>query len=231
VHPPPINCRTKAFELFARQMPVVDTTEGLMRAAVAISMHELPRADPADVDHQIQRLADRVRKRLRSRNVHAVLAHLHDVLFAEEGFAGNVDDYYNVTNSYLPVVLDTRRGIPISLTMLYKFVAERLGLPVEGVNAPGHFLARVVSRSERMLVDPFYGGRVMTDDEAFERIRQATGQRIPPDKWLLKPATHVAWLARMLTNVQNIFAAQARQKDLAAMVELRGLLGTGRAGE
>jgi regulator of sirC expression with transglutaminase-like and TPR domain len=210
-------------------MPVVDTTEGLMRAAVAISMHQLARADPADVDHQIQRLADRVRRRLRSRNVHAVLAHLHDVLFTEEGFAGNVDDYHNVTNSYLPVVLDTRRGIPISLTLLYKLVAERLGLPVEGVNAPGHFLARVVSRAERMLVDPFYGGRVMTDDEAFERIRQVTGQRVPPDKRLLKPATHQQWLTRMLTNVQNILAAQARQKDLAAMVELRGLLGTGRA--
>jgi regulator of sirC expression with transglutaminase-like and TPR domain len=209
-------------------MPVVDTTEGLMRAAVAIAMHELPRANPEDVDRQIQHLADRVRRRLRSRSVHAVLAHLHEVLFAEEGFSGNVDDYYNVWNSYLPAVLDTRRGIPISLTLVYKLVAERLGLPVEGVNAPGHFLARVVSRSERMLVDAFYGGRVMTDDEAFERIRQVTGQPVPPDKRLLRPATHVEWLARMLTNVQNIFAAQARQKDLAAMVELRGLLGTGR---
>ena len=65
--------------------------------------------------------------------MHAVLAHLHEVLFDEEGFAGNVDDYYNVANSYLPVVLETRRGIPISLTLLYKLVAERLGLPVQGV--------------------------------------------------------------------------------------------------
>ncbi len=209
-------------------MPVIDTTEGLMRAAVAISMHEIPAADPVAVDGQIQRLADRVRRRLRSRNVHAVLAHLHEVMFDEEGFAGNVDDYYNVVNSYLPVVLDTRRGIPISLTLLYKLVAERLGLPVQGVNTPGHFLGRVVSRAENMLVDPFYGGRVMTDEEAFERIRQVTGQPIPADQRLLKPATHQQWVARLLTNTQAIFAQQARQEDLAAMVELRGLLGTGR---
>ncbi len=231
VNPPPVNCRPKAFELFARQMPVVETTEGLMRAAVAISMHELADVDPDDVDRQIQRLSDRVRRRLHGRNLHAVLAHLHEVLFDEEGFAGNVDDYYNPKNSYLSVVMETRRGIPISLTLLYKLIAERLGLPVQGVNAPGHFLARVVSRSEKMLVDPFYGGRVITDKEAFERIREVTGQRVPADPRLLEPATHLQWLARILTNVQNNFAQQARRKALAAMVELRGLLGTGRAGE
>jgi regulator of sirC expression with transglutaminase-like and TPR domain len=228
VNPSPVHCRPKAFELFARQMPVLDTTEGLLRAAVAISMHEIPGADPAEVDQQIQRLADRVRRRLRSRNVHAVLAHLHEVLFDEEGFAGNVDDYYNVANSYLPVVLETHRGIPISLTLLYKLVAERLGLPVQGVNAPGHFLGRVVSRAEKMLIDPFYGGRVMTDTEAFERIRQVTGQPIPADMRLLKPATHVQWVARLLANIQHIFTQQARQEDLAAMVELHGLLEAGR---
>lgn len=231
VNPPPVYCRPKAFELFARQMPVVDTTEGLFRAAIAISMHELEDIEPNDVDRQIQQLSDRVRRRLHSRNVHAVLAHLHEVLFDEEGFAGNVDDYYNPMNSYLSVVLETRRGIPISLTLLYKLIAERLGLPVQGVNAPGHFLARVVSRSEKMLVDPFYGGRVMTDSEAFERIREVTGQPVPSDPNLLKPATHVQWLARILTNIQNIFARQARQQDLAAMIELRGLLGTGRAAD
>ena len=209
-------------------MPVVDTNEGLLRAAVAISMHELADANPDDVDRQIQEIADRVRRRLHGRSVHAVLAHLHEVLFDEEGFAGNVDDFYNVTNSYLPVVLSTRRGIPISLTLLYKLIAERLGLPVQGVNAPGHFLARVVSRSETMLIDPFYGGRMMTDDEAFDRIRQVTGQPVPADKRLLKPASHLGWLTRMLTNIQNIMAQQARPEDLSAMVELRGLLGTGR---
>ena len=69
------------------------------------------------------------------------------VLFEEEGFAGNLERYYNALNSYLPVVLNARRGLPIVLGLIYKAVGESAGLLVEGINAPGHFLVRIETDS------------------------------------------------------------------------------------
>jgi regulator of sirC expression with transglutaminase-like and TPR domain len=77
---------------------------------------------------------------------------------------GNATDYYNPRNSYLPLVLKTREGLPITLTLVYKCVLDGLGLTVHGINAPGHFMAGVESADAdgaepaRMLVDPFEGG-------------------------------------------------------------------------
>jgi len=224
----PVHCRPEAFELFAAQVPVIETGEGLLRAAVAMAMHELDRATPAAVEARLQGLADRVRSRVRSTQAEAVLAHAHDVLFEEEGFAGNTEHYYLPINSYLPTVLETRRGLPITLTLIYKNVIERLGVRVQGINAPGHFLAGVQvgpgADSPPMLVDPFSGGQVLSREEAFTRIDQTAGAMVPRSDRLLSPATHRQWLARMLFNLQHVFARNARPNDMAAMLELAGLL-------
>ena len=70
------------------------------------------------------------RSRVRGQQPQAMLAHLHALLFEEEGFSGNVDDYYNTANNLIPIVLKTRRGLPITLSLVYKNVAGRLGIPV-----------------------------------------------------------------------------------------------------
>lgn len=220
----PVHCWPDAYYRFAQQVPRIETTDGLLRAAIAVSMHELRDADPELVPQRLQFLADRVRGRFRSKHHEAVLAHLHQVLFEEERFIGNLDDYYNPANSYLPMVLETRRGIPISLTLLYKVVAEQLGLRAEGINAPGHFLARVEDRRGSMLIDPFSGGRAMTEEEAIQRVEEVIGQSLPPGETYLQPATHRQWINRMLTNLKNIFSTQNRRDDVAAMSELQDLL-------
>ena len=222
--PRPDYCRPAAFDLFRRQLPQIESTGSLLRAAVAISMHELDEASPEAVQEQIESLAALARARLQSNQVQAILAHLHEVLFEEVGFAGNDQDYYNPENSYLSRVLATRRGIPISLALIYKAVAEELNLHVLGVNCPGHFLARVVSEEGTMLVDPFFGGRAMTDEEAFRRIEQMSGRSVPHRAELLHGATHRQWLARMLANLHRVFAEQGRREDQAAMMELAALL-------
>jgi regulator of sirC expression with transglutaminase-like and TPR domain len=159
---------------------------------------------------------------------------LHDVLFDVAGFAGNVDDYYNPANSYLPEVLRTRRGLPITLALIYKCVAEGVGLAARGINTPGHFLvavqspeavggARVASRPW-MYVDPFYGGGVLDPQEVWRRVAEATGRDEPPSPHWLAPATHRQWLARMLNNLQAVFAHTGRERDLYAMQELQDLL-------
>src|SRR4029078_3850669 len=141
----PAYCRAAAFDAFAREIPRINSTSGLFRAAFAIARHEQPDADVEQAVATIAELADTVGRRVHSANEDAKLAHLHDVLFDVVGFVGNVDDYYNPANSYLPEVLRTHRGLPISLVLIYKCVAERIGLDVRGINSPGHFLAAVRS--------------------------------------------------------------------------------------
>jgi len=220
----PVHCRRKAHEVFRAQLADLDAPGALLRAAVAISMHEMPEGDPAAVESRIDEYAARVCERVKTGEARAYLAHLHAVLFDEEGFRGDEASYYDPQNSYLPVVLERKRGLPIALTLLYKEVGERVGLHVEGVNAPGHFLAAVEADGRRMLVDPFGAGRVMTRDEAFARIARVSGRALPPDDDLLRPASPRHWLARMIENLIRVFSQRDRDRDAAAMIELRSLL-------
>lgn len=224
----PAYCRPIAHDAFRHGLGRLDEPEGLAIAAAAIALHENPELPISLTLEGINKLADAVQNRLQSDTDEARLAHLHDVLFDIAGFHGDTENYYDAANSYLPLVLRTKRGIPISLTLVYKLVAERVGLRVEGVNAPGHFLACVACREntgERsMYVDPFYGGGLLTIDEAFERLRAATGQPLEADAALLRPASPRAWLSRMLLNLQAIFAHGGNQRDLFAMQELQACL-------
>ena len=129
----PAYCNPSAFAAFAEEIPRVDTTGGLFRAAFAISRHEKPGADVEQGAATIAELADTVRRRVRSENPQAKLAHLHDVLFDVAGFVGNVEDYYNPANSYLPDVLSTRRGMSINR---YSPFDARYQLSSDGVAEP-----------------------------------------------------------------------------------------------
>lgn len=220
----PDYCRRDAYDLFASQLAGIDSVESLLLAAIAIAMHAL---DDVSAEVELRRLRDlsaAVRSRVRRNDPQALLAHLHEVLFEEEGFIGNHDDYYSPLNSYLPAVLASKRGIPITLTLVYKAVAEQVGLPVDGVNAPGHFLARVHVGQDVMLVDTYSRGKVLTSEEAYQRIEEVTRRPVQRTPELLQTATHRQWLARMLANLRNIFSTTGRNADLAAMNELRALL-------
>ena len=217
-------CRPGAYELFAAQLSGAPSTDALVRGAVAISMHELDDADLGQVESNLDRLASIVRLRARSGTLESKLAHLHDVLFDEQGFIGNTRDYYNPLNSYLPAVIQTRMGLPITLSLIYKAVGERVGLSIEGINAPGHFMASVQTESGLLYVDAFDSGRALTREEAFIRIEAATGVPAERNDALLRPASNRQWLNRMMSNLQNIFAQTSRQRDLAAMAELQALL-------
>lgn len=228
----PAYCRAAAYDAFAIEIPRVDTTTGLFRAAFAIARHEQPDADVVQAERTIAELADTVRRRVHSPMVDAKLAHLHDVLFDVVGFVGNVEDYYNPANSYLPDVLRTLRGLPITLVLIYKCVAERIGLDVRGINSPGHFLAAVsgdelastTTKPSWMYVDPFYGGQILHREEVCRRIADTTGRELIDASQGLEPATHRKWLSRMLNNLQAIFAHTGRERDLYAMQELQELV-------
>jgi regulator of sirC expression with transglutaminase-like and TPR domain len=229
----PAYCRPPAYAAFATELPHIETSRGLLRAACAIALHERPNDEIDSVETALANLAETVRRRVRSPSVEARLAHLHDVLFDVVGLRGNVEDYYNPANSYIADVLRTKHGLPITLTLIYKCVGEDIGLTVHGINSPGHFLAAVECpatgqtashQNSLMYVDPFYGGGLLTEDDVFDRITETTGQETPRSRGLLSRATGRQWLERMLANLQAVFASIGRERDLLAMQELQALL-------
>src|SRR5579862_267528 len=218
-------CSPDAFKLLARQVDVISSPDALLHGAIAISMHHMEDVDPAAVDSQLQKLADTVRKRVKGNQVQALLAHLHEVLFDEAGFIGNSDDYYNPSNSYLPAVLATKRGLPITLSLVYKIVAQRLGLRTWGVGLPGHFLVAVEEAPTKLLlIDTFSKGRILTPDEAHERMRDLFGPEMEWTEEMLRPASNRHWLTRILQNLLNVFGSTGHYADVAAVLEMEMLL-------
>ncbi len=220
----PLCCGPAAFELMQRQVSSLESPDALLNGSIAIAMHQLEHVEPTRVDRVLQSYADTVRGKVKGSQPQAMLAHLHEYLFEEQGIAGNTDDYYNTSNSYLPMVLETKTGLPITLSLVYKIVAERVGLRVHGVGLPGHFMVAVEEENCAMLIDPFCGGRMLTPDEAAERVRAAFGPEVEWSDDLLAPVSNLHWLTRMLQNLLHIFGGAGRYSDVAAMLELEILL-------
>lgn len=220
----PLCCSSESFNLLRRQIPSIASADSLLQGAIAISMHQLQEVDPAGVDAVIQGYVDTIRSRVRGRQPQAMLAHLHQFLFEEQGFRGNDEDYYNPANSYLPSVIETKRGLPIALSLLYKVVAERLGLRAWGIGLPGHFLVGMEMEGRPLLVDPFAQGRLITPDEAHQRLQEMFGPEVQWSNDLLRPASNRHWLTRILQNLLNVFGSSNRFADVAAVLEMEMLL-------
>jgi regulator of sirC expression with transglutaminase-like and TPR domain len=130
------------------------------------------------------------------------------LLYRDEGFRGNVLDYYDPRNSFLNDVLERRTGIPITLAVVLMGVARRAGLRLDGVSFPGHFLVRATSENGGYLfVDPFEG-RIITREEMESVWEASTGNPGPIDDAVLIPATRRQIIARLLTNLRCIYEIQ-----------------------
>jgi regulator of sirC expression with transglutaminase-like and TPR domain len=139
---------------------------------------------------------------------------LRRVIGIGEGFGGNVDDYYDPDNSFLDRVIERRRGIPITLAVVWIEVGRRAGIEVEGIGLPGHFLVRAAGS----LVDPFHYGEEIGEEEAAALMAGATGRPSPSqtassgevrlDSSWLAPANGVEIIARMLRNLTGIYRAR-----------------------
>ncbi len=225
----PLCCAPAAYRLLGRQLSAVASSDGLLSGALAIAMHQMGDVNANAVRADLQGLADRVRSRVRGGQTQALLAHLHEVLFVEEGFKGESEDYFNPASSYLPAVLQARRGLPITLTLVYKLVADRLGLKCWGIGMPGHFLVGVNDappgqEGQKLLIDCFNGGRVLSVDDARTQVASQFSGEVDWSDEMLRPVSHRHWLTRMLQNLLNLFGAEDKFSDVAAMLEMEMLL-------
>lgn len=137
------------------------------------------------------RLSNAVSDRERVRVLSAYLADRHN-------FRGNTEAYYSDENSILPLVIDSRLGIPITLTVIYILVAQRAGMFVEGINLPGHFIAR----HGEVLFDPFHRGRRLSRKDCEEIMRR---QGLPLEEQHLEPASNRQIFIRVLANLLYVY--------------------------
>ncbi len=194
--------RQRLADLVAMPESQIDLAVG----ALLIAAEEYPQLRVAPYLRRLDLLAQRVQDRLAGETAApVVLQELCVVLFGEEGFAGNADAYYDPRNSFLNDVLDRRLGIPITLGIVVLEVGRRVGLPLSGINFPGHFLVRYEGEIARLLVDPFDAGRVRWEDEGQDLLDRVYGGMVTMRPEFLQPAAKVDILARVLTNLKGIY--------------------------
>jgi regulator of sirC expression with transglutaminase-like and TPR domain len=182
----------------------------LLEAAICVAQDDHPELDVQAVLAEIDGLAAKLKARLPA-DASALrrLQSLNHYFFVELGFAGNVNNYYDRGNSYLHQVLATRRGIPITLALLYCELASQLGLTARGVSFPGHFLIKLRLPQGEVVIDPF-NGRSLSREELDERLgpyraRQGlAGDFEVPLGLFLQAAPARDVLARLLFNLKEI---------------------------
>lgn len=187
-----------------------DSSLPLLEAAVALAQDEDPRLDVQGVLARIDALAERLRSRIPA-DTSALprLRLLNRYFFNELGFGGNVNHFHDPRNSLLPAVLETRRGIPITLAVLYIEIASQVGLRAQGVSFPGHFLVKIHMPRGEVVLDPFTGqslSREELDERLAPFLRQQglVGDNEAPLGLFLQPAPARDVLARMLRNLKEI---------------------------
>jgi len=163
-----------------------------------------------DVDAYLAELAAMAReaKRYVRGNLSARVHGLCRYLFHDMGFRGNKKDYYDPLNSYFNQVLERRTGIPITLSALVMALGARVGLHVEGVGLPGHFVVKGVQGDEQIVFDPFHGGRVLTAQDCENVSRQVTGREITVTAETLSGLPLCLMVMRMLNNLKAIYLKQ-----------------------
>jgi regulator of sirC expression with transglutaminase-like and TPR domain len=184
----------------------------LFWAALLVARDEYPDLDVSAYEARCDALERELRAGLPDEaEPQEQIAAINRFLFEEKGFAGNQQDYYDPRNSYLNDVLDRRLGIPLSLGLIQLELARRLGVPLEGVSFPGHFLVRLPVDGGLLVLDPYHRGRSVDADELRERAKPHLGGVELDDSDLLRllaPASHRGILMRMLRNLKALYAEQ-----------------------
>jgi regulator of sirC expression with transglutaminase-like and TPR domain len=137
-----------------------------------------------------------------------ILEAMNYVLFELEHFQGNSADYYNPRNSFLNDVLDQHTGIPITLSLLYMEVGKRLGLQIDGIGLPWHFIVRCRLPSDVIYIDPFTGGRILTEHDCHELVQRNAKSKVKFNPYWLEPVSKKQLLLRLLGNLKHIYIIQ-----------------------
>ncbi|TVQ11750.1 MAG: hypothetical protein EA368_05050 [Leptolyngbya sp. DLM2.Bin27] len=189
----------------------------LARAALYIAQEDYPQLVVDDYMALLDRMADALRRQLPTdRYPLKIIQAINGYLFTELNFRGNSIAYYDPRNSFLNEVLERRVGIPITLSLVYLELAQRVGFPMVGVSMPGHFLIRPTVAEMDLLVDPFHQGEILFEQDCRNRMKQMFGDLAQLEPHHLAPISPTTFLVRMLTNLKLIYL---QNRDVPKVLE------------
>ena len=204
---------------FYREIDRSDEKIDLAKAALYYAKAEYPEIDIFEYLGFLDAIAAEVEYQLNdSRYPLKVIKAINFELFDGWGFQGNNKDYYDPDNSFLNRVIDRRAGIPITLSVIYLAIAQRLDFPMVGVGMPGHFIIRPDFEDAGIFVDAFYQGEILFEQDCQKRLNRIYQQSVALDPVWLKPVSNKQILARMLNNLKYIYLHKGKvDKAVATM--------------
>jgi len=178
----------------------------LLEGALAIAWEEYPHMDLGHYRAKLDAMANDLQPRLDK--IHyplKVIQEINRYLFEEKGFCGNDHDYYDPRNSFINDVLDRRLGIPLSLSIIYMLLSDRLGFAMDGISFPAHFIVRPQHPDLEIFIDPYNKGEILFPEDCAAKLTQLYGQKMPLHPEYLQPVGVRRILDRLLTNLKLIY--------------------------
>lgn len=221
-----------ARQYFYQEIHQPDKQINLAKAALHIAQEEYPELDPIEYLNALDTMAAEVEELLPpERYPLRIVQSINKYLYEDLGFVGNTVDYYDPRNSYLNEVIERRTGIPITLSLVYLEIAQRIDFPMVGIGMPGHFLIRPNFEDVGIYVDAFNRGEILFEADCQERLSQIYQQPIELNPSFVEPVSNRRFLARMLMNLKLIYLNQNELEKALAVIERLLLLFPGVSAE
>lgn len=209
-----------ARQYFSQEIQQSDESINLAKAALYIAKEEYPELDTQEYINALDTMASELEERLPStRYPLKMIQSINQYLYQDLGFSGNKIDYYDPRNSFFNDVIARKTGIPITLSLVYLEIAQRVNFPMVGIGMPGHFLIRPQVEDIEIFVDAFNDGEVMFPQDCKERLGQIYQQEIILKPEFFRVVTKRQFLARMLTNLKYIYLQEQQLEKTLATVE------------
>ncbi|NEO85027.1 MAG: tetratricopeptide repeat protein [Spirulina sp. SIO3F2] len=212
--------RTLALARFTQLVSQPETAIDLTTAALNIAQIAAPGLDITPYQTRLQELGRTLQaNRPNPPYPLKVIQMINRFLYEEWGFQGNQDQYYDPRNSFLNEVLDRRLGIPISLAVLYLDLARRVELPMVGIGMPGHFLVRPDFEDAEIFVDVFNQGEILFPQDCMALLAQIYKHPVPFHSEYFAPVSTKSILARLLSNLKQIYLNQGKLEQMLWTVD------------
>lgn len=190
----------------------------LEKAMLIISKWESPGIDCNQISSKIDRMAEQISKTMpKSGHPLGIIDHLSYYIFNVVHFSGNSTDYYNPDNSFLHKLLETKKGIPISLSILYLLIANRLDIPLFGVPLPAHFILKYYRGEDEIFFDPYYQGRIYSRDVCIGYLENTNIENFDS---ILDGCKNIDIVTRVLKNLRLVYSSYEESPVKSSEIEL-----------
>lgn len=208
-----------------------DGGHNLLEGLLIVNRYQYPTIDTQKLREQINEMHQLVLENKTDEvDPNDFVALINDVLYFKLGFSGNTSNYHDPQNSYLSQVLETRKGNPLLLACIYLLIAERMGLPIYGINLPKHFILGYAAQPGQLLVihedilfyiNAFNGGQIITQGDVLSYLRQLS---LPIDEQYMMPCTNLDIIIRLLHNLQSAYEKLGQEQKAMDITRLINIL-------